>query len=465
MARYKTLSPNVLPFVPDTMPKDMGSVRILLPGWGRACNLRPMNAASPARDILIEELNGALWVAAIENGRFAAIDLDPQIEDVRWGSLYWAKVTRVDTRLNAAFLDLDGEATGLIQAADVWLESKKGWLRNPAEKIGKVLKPGQMIVVQVKDARLSTDPLNEDDLPMEKKASKASMDISLMGRYLIHTPLSPQNRISQRIRDVKLREQLSAMMKSLHDLSGCILRASAAGCQTDVLVREGKILQKLWEDLQDFERDDEPGLIWAGPDAIHRVLADQAGSQIRVIEVSTMENFGRVEEWATDFAPDLVTRIQAADPPENVAKMKRKQQHYEDLGLFDWHDLVDQLNGLFADYVVLESGGGLIIQDTALGTMIDVNLGGARSSVQVNSEAMREIARHIRLRNIGGAILIDPAGNLKPQDKKALEKLFVQETANDPSTVICHGFTRLGLLEVTRARRAPSLADRIKALQ
>lgn len=439
---------------------------MVLPGWREGCNLRSMKSQRPSRDILIEELNGALWVAAVENGRFEAIDLDPQIEDVRWGSLYWAKVMRIDARLNAAFVDLDGEATGIIHAADVWLENKKGWVRNQGEKIGQVLKSGQMIVVQVKDARLATDPFGEDDLTVEQKASKVSMDISLMGRYLIHTPLSPQNRISQRIKDPALREQLAAMMKSLNDLHGCILRASAAGTQTDVLVREGKILQKLWEDLQDFERDDEAGLIWAGPDAIHRVLADQAASQIRIIEVSTMENFGRVEEWATDFAPDLVTKIQAADPPENVAKMKRKQQqHADDLGLFDWHDLVDQLNGLFADYIVLDNGGTVIIQDTALGTVIDINMGGARSHAQVNNTALKDIARHLRLRNIGGAILIDPAGNLKLTDRKNLEKLFIQETAHDPSTVTVHGFTRLGLLEVTRTRRAPSLSDRIKALQ
>lgn len=421
---------------------------------------------APSRDILVEELNGALWVVAVEKGRVDALDLDPQVEDVRWGSLYWAKVTRIDTRMNAAFLDLDGEAQGLIQAKDVWLEDKSGlWTANTDKKIGQVLKTGQMIIVQVKDAKLPTDPFGEEDIPIEQKASKVSMDIALQGRYLIYTPLIKGHKISARIKDVKMRAQLKDMMRGLDMLRGCILRSSAAHCQTDMLIREGNILHELWETLQTFERDSEPGLIWAGPDAIHRVLADQAAQQLRTIEVPTMENFQIVEEWCLEYAPDLVTKITAADPPENVKKMRRKNQTYDDLGLFDWHDLVEQLNGLFVDYVVLPSGAALIIQETAAATMIDVNMGAAKSAITANQDALKEAARQIRLRNIGGAVLIDPAGNINAAQRAALDKLFKAEVARDPNTVNVFGFTKLGFLECTRARRAPALADRLKALQ
>lgn len=422
--------------------------------------------STPKRDIIIEDLNGALWVASIEGGRIEAIDLDPQVEDVRWGSVYWAKVTRIDTRINAAFVDLDGECIGMLHASDVWLEQSDGaWAKNQNGKIGQVVSTGEMVIVQVKDARLNTDPMGEDNLPDEKKASKVSMDLALQGRFLIHTPLAPQNRVSSRIRDKKLRGQLIAMMDGIGSLNGCILRASAANCQTDVLMREGAILQTLWDDLQDFERDDEPGLIWPGPDAIHRVLADQAAEQLRVIEVSTAENFERVQEWCMEYAPDLVTKVRAAEPPENVSRMKKKQPSYEDLGLFDWHDLVGQLNGLFAEYTILPSGGSVIIEETSVATVIDINLGGSKSAAQVNLEALREAARQIRLRNIGGAILIDPAGNIKAKEHAGMEKAFMTEIAKDPTTVAFHGFTKLGLMELTRARRAPSLADRIRALQ
>lgn len=422
---------------------------------------------TPARDILIEDLNGALWAVVVEKGRIEAIDLDPQIEDVRWGSLYWAKVTRIDTRLNAAFLDLDGDAVGMIQAQDVWLEDDNGhWKKNTNARVGQVLRLGQMIVVQVKDARLTTDPLEGDDLPAEHKASKVSMDIALQGRFLIYTPLVKGHKVSSRIKDKTTRTQMAAMMDVLDDnLSGCILRASAAHCQTDMLIREGNRMQGLWVALQEFERDDEPGLIWPGPDAVHRVLADQAASQIRAIEVSTMDNFALVEEWAMEFAPDLVTKIVSAQPPENVARMRRKQQQYEDLGLFDWHDLVDQMNGLFTDYVILSNGGTLIIEETAVATTIDINMGGGKSQAQVNQLAIKEAARHLRLRNIGGAILIDPAGNLNTAQRTALHKVFKDEIEKDPNTVTSYGFTKLGLLECTRARRTPSLIDKVRALQ
>lgn len=420
----------------------------------------------PIRDILIEELNGVLWVASVENNIFEAIDLDPQVEDVRWGSLYWAKVTRIDNYLNAAFMDLDGEAIGLLNAKDVWLEDKDGaWSPNKGKRIGQIVNAGDMMIVQVKDAQLSNEPNDADDLPHESKASKVSMDISLQGRFMIHTPLVPDNRISSRIADKKTRESLTTMMDNLKGLSGLILRASAAHCQTEILIREGQILQKLWADLQTFERDDEAGLIWAGPDAIHRVLANQASQQIRHIEVSTMENFGRVEAWALEYAPDLVTKIKAADPPSNVAKLRSGEPDYEDLGLFDWYDLVDQLNNLFMEYVIMNNGAVIIIQETALGTTIDINTGGAKSSARVNYDAMAEIARQIRLRNIGGMIIIDPAGITKGKDKKDLEKALKTAIAKDPVTVACHGFTKMGLIECSRARRAPSLMDRIRALQ
>lgn len=428
--------------------------------------MKSATSPAPSRDVLVEELNGALWAVVVENGKIEAIDLDPQIEDVRWGSLYWAKVTHIDTRLNAAFLDLDGEAVGIIQAQDVWLDDGKGnWTKNANARAGQVLRLGQMIVVQVKDARLSTDPFEDDDLPAERKASKVSMDIALQGRFLIYTPLVHGNKVSSRIKDKTLRAQLTDMMKSLDTLSGCILRASAANCQTDMLIREGQMQQTLWTALQEFERDDEPGLIWPGPDAVHRVLADQAAKHIRAIEVSNMDNFARVEEWAMEYAPDLVTKIVSATPPENVARMRRKQKQYEDLGLFDWYDLVDQMNALFADYVLLENGASLIIETTAVATMIDINMGAAKSQAQVNQVAISQIARHLRLRNIGGAVLIDPAGNLNTAQREALHKTFKAEIDKDPNTITSYGFTRLGLLECTRARRTPSLIDKVRALQ
>lgn len=379
------------------------------------------------------------------------LDVDPIHERVRWGSIYWAKVDRIDTSLDAAFLNLDGDNTGILFNRDVRSRDKKGVLTKGGQKpISKVLKPGDFILVQAKQGYL--EPLDDEPVYMEDKAPQVSMDVAIQGRYLIFTPLDDSNRISSRIRDKKLRKQLEDMIESMSAVHGCILRAAAADTQGDVLIREGKILKAVWEGLSEYATGTEPSLLMLGPDALQRALSDNAGRPIRTIEVVTMDHFQAAEEWCELFAPDLVPKIKPIELKDAT----------RDLALLDHYDLFNQIEGLFQPYAILPGGGNIIIQGTSAFTAIDVNRGADKNSnLNVNMQAITEIARQIRVRNLGGNIIVDLITVKDEKEKKQLIEAMENAVNNDPCTVQIHGFTNAGLFEVARQRRTPPLFERI----
>ena len=404
-----------------------------------------------ALDILIEELEGSLWTVAVERGHLQGLEIDPTAEEVRWGSIYWARVKTIDAALDAVFLDLDGENTGILYNSDVRIRHKKtGDITKGGDKaIGKVFKPGDMIAVQAKTAYIPKD----NGKGSEKKIPQMSMDITLAGRYLVFCTMMNENKISQRIQDKKLRSLIQKTPDAIKDSEGFIVRAAAASIQTEMLEREGKILRAAWRDIQKYFKNNEPSLIMLGPDAVQRMLSDKAGETIDVIEVVTMEHYTHVEEWCALFAPDLVTKITPLEM-DNAT---------EDFALFAHRDVIGKIEDLFKPYVLLPGGGNLVIQTTAALTAIDVNKGADKNSnLAVNLVAATEAARQLRLRNTGGAILID---FLKFQGAAEVKKVLqALETAfqDDPCTVQIHGKTGLGFIELSRKRRTAPLQERFE---
>lgn len=403
-------------------------------------------------DILIEELEGSLWVAALKNGRLDGLEVDPAHEEVRWGSIYWARITGFNAALDAAYLDLDGDNVGILYNNDVRWIDKDGKIHKGGDiAISKRFRAGQMLAVQAKTAYM---PREEDEYSgTENKAPQMSMDITLPGRYLVFGAMMGENRVSSRIRDKALRKQLLKMMGELKDIEGCILRAAAAHTQTDMLKREGKILKGAWEEIKGYFEGNEPGLIALGPDAIQRTLSDQAAQRIDRIEIVTMDHFHQVEEWCEVFAPDLMTKVQPVELKNAT----------EDLALFHYRDIIGQIEDLFHAYALLPSGGNIIIQGTSALTAIDVNKGGSKkSNLEVNIEAAREAARQIRLRNCGGVIVIDFLKSTSKVEEGQLIAALEEAINDDPCTVQIHGLTKLGLIEITRKRRTPELEDRFQ---
>jgi len=393
-------------------------------------------------DIIIEEQDGCLWVAATERHKIEGLEVDPPHELVRWGSIFWARVDRIDAKLDAAFLDLDGEVTGILYNKDVRSFDKKGNLvKGGQTPIGKLLKAGEFVLVQAKQGYL--EPEYEDDTPYEDKCPVVSMDVAIQGRYLIYTPLDDSNRISSRIRDKKLRKQLTEMLTHMEEVHGCILRASAANTQNDILIRESRILKAIWEGLSEFANGEDSILIMEGPDALQRSLSDNSLKSIRRIEVVTMDHFSTAEDWCELFAPDLVTKIKPIEI-KNATK---------DLALLDHYDLIKPIEDLFQPYALLASGSNVIIQGTAALTAIDVNRGADKNSnLTINLEAATEIIRQIRIRNLGGIIMIDFLRLKTEKEREQLLTHIERLVDDDPCTVQIHGFTAMGLLEISRQR-------------
>lgn len=404
-------------------------------------------------DILIDEKDGSLWVAALDKkGTLAGLEIDPEYEEVRWGSIYWARVARIDAALDAAFLDLDGDNTGILFNNDLRLDGPDGKTRKGgAEAIGKILSPGQMIAVQAKAGYVPTTA--DDTAAPEHKSPRMSMNITFPGRYLIYAPRMADNQISRRIKDKKLRRQLLDMMRQMEPVQGCILRAAALNTQSDVLVREAKLLREIWRRIQPWFKGDSPQLIMEGPDAIQRSLSDQAAQTIGRIEIVTMEQFESVEEWCELYGPDLVTKIKPIE----------LENPYADLSLFFHRDIMGQIEKMFQSYAVLPSGGNIIIEHTAALTVVDVNRGtDRRANLAVNLEAAAELAKHIRVRNIGGIVIMDALKLKSKKDEGILIAELEKHFNEDPCTVQIHGMTALGLIEITRNRRTPSLIERVE---
>ncbi|MFA5591682.1 MAG: ribonuclease E/G [Micavibrio sp.] len=402
-------------------------------------------------DIIIEEMDGGLWVAATQRGRLYGLEIDPPQENVRWGSIYRGKVARIDKSLDAAFIDLGEGNEGILHNQDIRLAAPDGkTIKGGGEPVGKLLRPGQFIIVQAKSGYLKRD--DEFEFIREDKTARLSMDITLPGRFLIHAPLMEQNQVSSRIRNKDLRSRMMTMMNGFAPLHGLILRASSEDTQMDILLREAKILNGVWTSLQEKFEGSAPALLLNGPDAFIRSIGDQAGFAIERIELSTMEQFKLVEEWCQIFAPDLVTRIHpiAVEDPQG------------ELALFDYRGLLGDIEDLFQEYGLLRSGGSIIIQETAALTAIDVNRGSDdRPAYKVNMEAAEEIARQIRLRNIGGIVLIDFLKFSKKSEQANFLSALTAIFDTDPCTVQLHGLTALGLLELTRKRRTPPLSERM----
>jgi ribonuclease G len=354
------------------------------------------------------------------------------------GNLYKGRVDNVLPGLEAAFVDIGIDKNGFLHADDVVMPgvelARRGRTGSKGKRIGDVLKPGDEVVVQVvKD-------------PLKTKGARLSMQVSIAGRYLVYVPDGEGVGVSRRLSD-KERDRLRKEAKNL-DLGkgGAIIRTAAQGAKREDFEREVRYLHKLYDVLQKRVKETPaPAMVFQEADLPVRVIRDIFSAQFERAIVDDEKSHQRLMSFFTRTSPELLDRLEL---------------YKKDEPLFDTHGINDALEGTLSRRVDLPSGGYLMIDYAEAMTVIDVNSGsftgrgkGARledTITKTNLEAAEETVRQLRLRDIGGIIVIDFIDMSRARNRDAVLKTLRKELDEDRTKTYVMEISPLGLVEMTR---------------
>ncbi len=396
-------------------------------------------------DILINWTPQETRVAVIEAGVVQELHIERTAGRGLVGNIYMGKVIRVLPGMQSAFVDVGLERSAFLHVADIFEHrhaAAVGEQTAVVRPIEKILNEGQPLLVQViKD-------------PMGTKGARLSTQVSIAGRLLVYLPQETHIGISQRIGDEEgrraLRERLQAILPS-ESAGGYIVRTVAESATDDELRRDVAYLRRLWEDIRQRATSAAvPSLLHLDLSLAQRVLRDIANENTGRIIIDSRENFARLQTFAKDYTDAVLARI----------------EHYSgERPLFDLYQIDEEIERALARRVDLKSGGYLIIDQTEAMTTVDVNTGGyvgVRSFddtiFKTNLEAAQAIARQLRLRNLGGIIVLDFIDMDNPDHQAAVLAELKKALARDHTRMTVNGFTQLGLVEMTRKRTRESLA-------
>jgi ribonuclease G len=340
--------------------------------------------------------------------------------------------------MQSAFVDIGLERAAFLHLADIWRLRQSEDAEKPIEKL---LHEGKSVLVQVIKDTIGT------------KGARLSTQVSIAGRMLVYLPQVSHIGISQRIEDETGRKLLREKLKHLlpqGEKGGFIVRTMAEAASEQDLLSDIKYLHKLWNDIKEKSGGGAPGLLYQDLTLSYRVLRDFVDDDTARVLVDSRETFQKLNGFARVYMANVVGRI----------------HHYAgERPLFDLYGVEDEIEKSLARRVELKSGGYLIIDQTEALTTVDVNTGGfigVRSFddtiFKTNLEAAQVIARQLRLRNLGGIIIIDFIDMENEEHKNAVLSEFKKSLMRDRTHMTVNGFTALGLVEMTRKRTRESLA-------
>ncbi len=392
-----------------------------------------------SHEILINVTPQETRVAMLEQGVVQELHIERSSARGLVGNIYVGRVARVLPGMQSAFVEIGLERAAFLHVADIWEHRQNGHESKPIERI---LHEGQPLLVQViKD-------------PIGTKGARLSTQVSLAGRLLVYLPQDSHIGISQRIEDEAERESLRGKLQQLLPeglAGGFIIRTMAETATERELQNDIEFLTKLWHDLTAKSGSlPVPSPIYQDLNLAQRVLRDMATEESVRILVDSRETYQKMLDFAQQYTPAIVERI----------------DHYNgDRPLFDLNGVEDEIQKALARRVELKSGGYLIIDQTEAMTTIDVNTGGfvgGRSFddtiFKTNLEAAQVIARQLRLRNLGGIIIIDFIDMENADHRAAVLQELNKALDRDRTRLTVNGFTQLGLVEMTRKRTRESLA-------
>ena len=398
-----------------------------------------------SEEILINVTPQETRVAVIESGVMQELHVERNSARGLVGNVYMGKVVRVLPGMQSAFIDIAGDRAAFLHVADIWGSKQSGGHHGAAggPPIERLLSEGQNLMVQVvKD-------------PIGTKGARLSTQISIAGRFLVYLPQDDLYiGISQRIEDEEdrahLREKLQGLLPA-GEKGGYIIRTMAETASEAELASDLAYLRKIWTSIQTLAKTAASlTILYQDLNLGLRVLRDFVGDETTRIVVDTQEVHKTMQQFARDYTPTSAERI-------NWYQGERP--------LFDLYGVETEIEKALARRVDLKSGGYLIIDQTEALTTVDVNTGGfvgVRSFddtiFKTNLEAAQVIARQLRLRNLGGIIIIDFIDMDTEEHRNAVLNEFRKALARDRTRMTINGFTQLGLVEMTRKRTRESLA-------
>ena len=377
-------------------------------------------------------------VATVEDGVVQDIHIERTLQRGLVGNIYLGVVKRVLPGMQSAFIEIGLERAAFLHIADV-IEQRQH--PNDELRIEKLVHEGQPVVVQViKD-------------PIGTKGARLSTQVSIAGRFLVFLPQEKHIGISQRIENGDEREHLRNRLASLlpPEHLGYIIRTSADHAADEELFADIDYLNRIWADIKQKSQTLPPkSLLFQDLSLQLRVLRDMVNTETEEVLVDSRENFNKMREFATSFVADVVPRV----------------QHYVgERPLFELYGVEAEIERAMSRRVNLKFGGYLIIDQTEAMTTIDVNTGGFvghrsfdDTIFKTNLEATHVIARQLRLRNLGGIIIVDFIDMDNDAHRSAVMDELQKSLARDRTKVTISGFTSLGLIEITRKRTRESLA-------
>jgi ribonuclease G len=388
--------------------------------------------------ILINVTPQEARVAIMEQGAVQELHVERGSNRGLVGNIYLGRVGRVLPGMQSAFIEIGLARAAFLHVADIWAGNKS----TEQKPIEKLLHEGQTLVVQViKD-------------PIGSKGARLSTQISIAGRLLVYLPGDQHNGISQRIEDEVEREHLREKVHQLlpeGETGGFIVRTVAETASDDELTADIEYLIKLWRGISERASTAAPqAVLYQDLDLSLRVLRDLATRDTERIIVDSRETHTRMQDFAEHYMRGSLGVL----------------EHYNgERPLFDLFGIEDEIERGLQRRVDLKSGGYVIIDQTEALTTVDVNTGAFVSGrsfddtiFKTNLEATQAIARQLRLRNLGGIIIVDFIDMDNEEHQRAVLAEFRKSLQRDRTRITINGFTQLGLVEMTRKRTRESLA-------
>ena len=394
-----------------------------------------------SEEILINITPMESRVAVVENGVLQEVHVERTQKRGIVGNIYKGKVVRVLPGMQAAFVDIGLDRAAFIHASEISLRE------GPAvESISALVHEGQSLVVQV-----TKDPIGS-------KGARLTTQLSIPSRYLVYMPRTAHVGISLKIEDEAERERLKKVVsdcvaaEGIKEAGGFILRTAAEGAGADEILMDIRYLRRLWDQIgAQIKTIGAPSVIYEDLGLALRTLRDLVSPKIEKIRIDSRETFQRTTQFVAELMPEIADRL----------------EHYPgERPIFDLYGVEDEIQKALERKVPLKSGGYLVVDPAEAMTTIDVNTGAfvghrnlEETIFKTNLEAATAIARQLRLRNLGGIIIIDFIDMEDEEHQRQVLRTLEKQLERDHAKTNIIGITELGLVQMTRKRLSESLTQ------